>query len=122
MTDEQREQWRRERDIARQIPDQLSRDAALMKVYDHRDDLMMECIAHQGARGKLALEKIDKLDGRVGVIEEKVAPLEATAKDYRENKIRGEGMIILWRLIRYAVACGGGALLVKLAAAANGGQ
>lgn len=52
MTEEQIKNWKTERNIARAIKDEESRSIALRAVYDHRDDMMMECIAHQSSRVK----------------------------------------------------------------------
>ena len=52
MTDEQIAAWMEERDMARGIKDEADRNIALQKCYDHRDKMMMTCIAHQGDRIK----------------------------------------------------------------------
>lgn len=61
MTEDQIEQWKKERDIARAISDDASRGVALQEVYDHRDDMMMECIAHQSDRVKMILKDHDAM-------------------------------------------------------------
>lgn len=52
MTEKQIKDWKVERDIARAIKYEEDRRIAVQKVYDHRDDMMMECIAHQSNRVK----------------------------------------------------------------------
>lgn len=52
MTDEQIEQWMVERDMARAIENESDRNKALQTAYDHRDEMMMTCIAHQSKRVK----------------------------------------------------------------------
>lgn len=61
MTEDQIAQWKKERDIARAISDEASRGVALQEVYDHRDDMMMECIAHQSDRVKMILKDHDAM-------------------------------------------------------------
>ena len=61
MTEDQIEQWEEERDIARAIEDEASRHTALQKVYDHRDKMMMTCIAHQSDRVKMILKDHDAM-------------------------------------------------------------
>lgn len=56
MTDEQIKAWKVERDIARAIKNEVDRDVALQKCYDHRDEMMMTCIAHQSERVKTILK------------------------------------------------------------------
>lgn len=114
MTAEQIEQWKRERDIARAINDPTERAIALEKVYDHRDDMQLECIQHQADRIKTSLQndavlsgKIDRLDGRIAKVEGEMTPLKETDKDYRAWKLRAEGAQLLWRLLRYGAAIGG---------------
>lgn len=52
MTDEQIAQWMVERDMARAIENEADRNKALQTAYDHRDEMMMTCIAHQSKRVK----------------------------------------------------------------------
>lgn len=61
MTDDQIEQWKVEREIARAIADPDSRKAALEKVYDHRDEMQMQCIAHQSRRQKEMMDDIAEI-------------------------------------------------------------
>ena len=52
MNDEQIAQWMVERDMARAIETEADRNKALQTAYDHRDEMMMTCIAHQSKRVK----------------------------------------------------------------------
>ena len=52
MTKDQIEQWMVERDMARAIENEADRNKALQTAYDHRDEMMMTCIAHQSKRVK----------------------------------------------------------------------
>lgn len=65
MTDAQIKQWKVERDIARAIKDEEERKKALEKVYDHRDDLQMECIQHQADRIKTCLAKSTNIEAEI---------------------------------------------------------
>lgn len=121
MTAAQIEQWKRERDIARSIQDPKERAIALEKVYDHRDDMQLECIQHQADRIKTSLQndqvlsqKIDKLDGRVAKVEGDMKPLKETDKEYRAWKLRAEGAKLLWKLLRYGAAIGGSSAITYI--------
>lgn len=59
MTDEQIAQWMVERDMARAITNEADRQIALQTAYDHRDEMMMTCIAHQSKRVKDQGKQID---------------------------------------------------------------
>ena len=61
MTDDQIEAWEVERDMARAIKNPEDRQIALQKCYDHRDKMMMTCIAHQSKRSKEQEQKIDEI-------------------------------------------------------------
>jgi hypothetical protein len=61
MTDEQIAQWRVERDMARAIENEADRNKALQTAYDHRDEMMMICIAHQSKRVKDQGEQIEDI-------------------------------------------------------------
>ena len=118
MTVEQIEQWKRERDIARAIKDPNERAIALEKVYDHRDDLQMECIQHQAERVKTSLRndavlnaKLDKMGARVDAVEKDLVPLNETNDELKAWKLRAQGAQMLWKLLRYAAAIGGSSAL-----------
>ena len=91
MTAEQIKQWKRERDIARAISDPKERDIALGKVYDHRDDMMMECIQHQAERVKKSLENDKRLEGEINEIKLALAPCVESDKEWRERKLMAKG-------------------------------
>lgn len=121
MTAAQIEQWKRERDIARAIKDPQERAIALEKVYDHRDDMQMECIQHQADRIKTGLQndavlnaKLDKMGGRVDAVEKDLVPLKATNEELKAWKLRVQGAQLMWKLLRYAAAIGGSSLLTYL--------
>lgn len=59
MTDEQIKAWKHERDMARAIENEADRNKALQTAYDHRDEMMMTCIAHQSGRVKAQGKQID---------------------------------------------------------------
>lgn len=61
MTDEQIKAWKVERDMARAIVNESDREIALQKCYDHRDEMMMTCIAHQSGRVKEQGAKISEI-------------------------------------------------------------
>lgn len=61
MNDEQIAQWMVERDMARAIVNEADRQIALQTAYDHRDEMMMTCIAHQSKRVKDQGAQIDNI-------------------------------------------------------------
>lgn len=61
MTDDQIKAWKVERDMARAIENENDRNKALQTAYDHRDEMMMTCIAHQSKRVKDQGEQIDNI-------------------------------------------------------------
>jgi hypothetical protein len=109
MTEDQIDQWKEERDIARAISDDASRGVALQKVYDHRDDMMMECIAHQSDRVKMILKDHDDM-------------VESHKIFCRERAERA-GAKKLWDIIKYVLAMllsgGGGAALMNALSGAD---
>lgn len=107
MTDEQISQWKTERDIARAISDDKSRDIAMQKVYDHRDEMMMTCIAHQSARTKGLVSDVSQL-------KRDMEPVKATDREFREMKAKRSGFMLAVSVAKYVVAAGGGAVLLRL--------
>lgn len=61
MTDDQIKAWKVERDMARAIENENDRNKALQTAYDHRDEMMMTCIAHQSKRVKDQGSQIDNI-------------------------------------------------------------
>ena len=107
MTDQQIEQWKREREIARAIEDPHSREVALQQVYDHKDDMMMECIAHQSNR----LKEVEK---KVNAIEIDLPQLRQTAREWHNVKIETRGAKILWKILKLVASAGGGMVIMKV--------
>lgn len=107
MTDEQIAQWKTERDIARAISDDESRSVAMQKVYDHRDEMMMTCIAHQSARTKGLVSDVAQL-------KKDMEPVKETDREFREMKVKKSGFMLAVSVAKYVVAMGGGAALLRL--------
>lgn len=61
MTDEQIKAWKVERDMARAIESESDRNKALQTAYDHRDEMLMTCIAHQSGRVKAQGKQIEDI-------------------------------------------------------------
>jgi len=121
MTAEQIKNWMKERDIARAISDSAEREKALEAVYDHKDDMMLECIQHQADRVKIGLAndalldaEIKGLKGAVNGLRDELKPLKESDKDYRQWKLKIQGGILLWKILKYLVAGGCGAALLRL--------
>lgn len=91
MTDSQIAQWKTERDIAREIRDPEDRRRALEKVYDHRDEMQMECIAHQSARSKRLEENQLKLALDVQTLAADVKPLKAFKAEVDKKRVEFKG-------------------------------
>lgn len=113
MTLEQIRNWRRERDIARQIGDEESRKIALQKVYDHRDDLQMESISEQMRKIQVALDNDRLLDARLKKVEKVIEPMRKHINEVRDWKLRVDGAKIFVTLMKYAVALGAGGVVAK---------
>lgn len=91
MTDEQIAAWKTERSIARGIKDPEERRIALEKVYDHRDEMQMTCIAHQSGRVKELLSRSEANSDGLKDLNDRIVPLEAMKKEYEKAKERGIG-------------------------------
>ena len=61
MNDDQIKAWKVERDMARAIENEADRNKALQTAYDHRDEMMMTCIAHQSGRVKVQGKQIEDI-------------------------------------------------------------
>lgn len=113
MTEDQIRNWKRERDIARAIQDDDERNRALTAVYDHKDDMMMECIQHQADRVKQGLINDQNIEKEIAKINKDLSPCIESDRDYRKWKLRAEGASIFWKILKYIAAAGGGAAILK---------
>lgn len=109
MTEEQIKNWKVERDIARAIKEEESRTIALQSVYDHRDDMMMECIAHQSNRVKEIMK--DHAD----MVKSHLLYKEERAERRGAKKMLG---IVKW-LIAILGSGGSGAAIMKFLEVSN---
>lgn len=109
MTEKQIKDWKVERDIARAIKDEEDRRIAVQKVYDHRDDMMMECIAHQSTRVKEIMK--DHAD------------MVKSHLQYKEERAERRGAKKMLAIIKWLVAItgsgAGGAYLMEFLKASN---
>lgn len=108
MTDEDIVKWKAARDIARGISNPEDKRKALEGVYDLRDDMMMNCIAHQSSRTKEIQSRQGEIHEKVEGIEKRIVPLEKHKKEADENKLKLDGVKIALSLLKY-----GGGILVS---------
>lgn len=106
MTDEQISAWKRERNIAREIKDPEERRIALEKVYDHRDEMQMTCIAHQSKRVK-------ELQGSMSEMKRDIEPMKKTFSEIETKKIEARGAVKMMKVLKIVLQVGGGAALLK---------
>lgn len=121
MDADQIKNWKKERDIARAIQDPTARAIALEAVYDHRDDMQMECIQHQADRIKTSLandaildKDIKQVKSELASMKKELAPCVESDKDYRSWKLKIQGGVLLWRILKYLVAAGCGGIVWQL--------
>ncbi len=121
MTEEQIRNWKVERDIARSIKDENERRAALEKVYDHRDEMQMECIAHQSDRVKAIKANLESMKDEVSCMKVEISdvkrdlrPCVETDKEYRIQKERIKGAKAMLMILKWVVVAGGGAFVMRL--------
>lgn len=114
MTDQQIEDWKKERDIARAIVDPASREVALEKVYDHRDEMQMRCICHQAQRQKEMAIAIAASKRDIDDLKSEIIPLKALNRRAGQWRERVKGAAFLWRLLAVLGAAGFGAVILRL--------
>lgn len=114
MTEEQIRNWKVERDIARSIKDENERRAALEKVYDHRDEMQMECIAHQSDRVKAIKANLEAMKVEISDVKKDLRPCVETDKEYRIQKERIKGAKAMLMILKWIVVAGGGAFVMRL--------
>jgi predicted solute-binding protein len=109
MTDDQISAWKVERDMARNIESEADRNKALQTAYDHRDEMMMTCIAHQSKRVKEIMK--DHAD------------MVKSHLRYKEECAERRGVKKMLAIIKWLAAItgsgAGGAYLMELIKASN---
>lgn len=91
MYDHEIKRWEETRDIARAITDDKDRAAALQKVYDQRDKMMMTCIAHQGGRCKELQADNAKIKSDLEAIRREMKPMKETCDSVEKAKLKFSG-------------------------------
>ena len=119
MTDQQIEDRKKERDIARAIVDPVSREVALEKVYDHRDEMQMRCICHQAQRQKEMAIAITNSKRDIEDLKSEIIPLKALHRRAGQWRERVKGAAFLWRFLALLGAAGFGAVILRLFNATN---
>lgn len=116
MTDDQIEQWMVERDMARAIENEADRNKALQTAYDHRDEMMMTCIAHQSKRVKDQGSQIDVIMQHHNAMVRSHKAFQAMLANEKSEK---EFLKKILAVVKWIAALGGsggiGALITRLA-------
>lgn len=117
MTEQQIKDWEVERDIARKSGD----PELVQKAYDHKDEMLMRCIAHQSDRVKSIKTDIETVKGTVsslktviGGVQEDLKPCMESDKEFRAQKERLKGAKMALSILKWIVVAGGGATVMKL--------
>ena len=97
MTEQQIKDWKHERDMARAIKNDEDRERSLQECYDHRDDMMMECIAHQSDRVKTIMKDHGAMVESHKLFQQMVAESKAVKKvfaflKYAATALGGSGI------------------------------
>lgn len=108
MNDDQIRAWKVERDMARAIENEADRNKALQTAYDHRDEMMMTCIAHQSLRVKDQGKQIeDIMQHHNAMVQSHKTFQSMLAKEKCEKEMYKKILaVIKWG----AALCGGGGI------------
>lgn len=118
MTDEQIEAWEVEREMARAIVNETDRNVALQKCYDHRDKMMMTCIAHQSKRVKEQGAQIGEIMKHHNAMVQSHQTFEQMLVKEKGEK---EGYKKILGIVKWLGALGGGGGLGAVITSALGG-
>lgn len=105
MNDEQIAQWMVERDMARAIENEADRNKALQTAYDHRDEMMMTCIAHQSKRVK---DQGSQIDGIMQHHNAMVKSHQTFQEMLANEKSEKEFLKKILSVVKWIAALGGG--------------
>lgn len=107
MTAEDVANWKIERDIARES----GKPELLQKAYDHRDDLMMNCIQRQADRVKKLVANDERAEGEIasmktdiGDIKSKVSQHEHVVNAIKHGKSQAKGFWLAIKILAWASA------------------
>lgn len=105
MTDEQIKAWKVERDMARAIDNENDRNKALQTAYDHRDEMMMTCIAHQSKRVKDQGKQIEGIMQHHNAMVQSHKTFQAMLAQEKHEKEAYKKVLVL---VKWLAALGGG--------------
>lgn len=105
MTDDQISAWKVERDLARAIENEADRNKALQTAYDHRDEMMMTCIAHQSGRVKAQGKQIEDIMQHHNAMVQSHKTFQAMLVQEKNEKEVYKKMLAV---VKWVAALGGG--------------
>lgn len=105
MTDDQIRAWKVERDMARAIENEADRNKALQTAYDHRDEMLMTCIAHQSGRVKAQGKQIEDIMQHHNAMVQSHKTFQAMLAAEKHEKEIYKKMLAA---VKWLVALGGG--------------
>lgn len=118
MTDKQIKAWKVERDMARAIENESDRNKALQTAYDHRDEMLMTCVAHQSGRVKGQGKQIERIMQHHNAM---VKSHNTFQSMLAQEKCEKETYKKILAIVKWAVALGGGGGIGALITSLTGG-
>ena len=121
MTEENVKHWKEQLEFAKTIQNPERKQEFLTLLQQQKDEQLLECFTKQSSRIKQLVKTVDehttllnKITDAIQLIQKQITEINLFITDQKSKIDQQKGAIKLLKFIKYIVAAGGGAGLLKL--------
>ena len=121
MTEENVKHWKEQLEFAKTIKDPERKQEFLTLLQQQKDEQLLECFTKQSARIKQLVKTVDehtillnKITDAIQVIQKQITIINEFITEQKSKIDQQKGAVKLLKILKYIVAAGGGAALLKI--------
>ena len=121
MTEENVKHWKEQLEFAKTIQNPERKQEFLTLLQQQKDEQLLECFTKQSARIKQLVKTVDehtillnKITDAIQVIQKQITTINEFITEQKSKIDQQKGAVKLLKILKYIVAAGGGAALLKI--------
>ena len=121
MTEENVKHWKEQLEFAKTIKDPERKQEFLTLLQQQKDEQLLECFTKQSARIKQLVKTVDehtillnKITDAIQTIQKQITIINEFITEQKSKIDQQKGAVKLLKILKYIVAAGGGAALLKI--------
>lgn len=121
MTEENVKHWKEQLEFAKTIQNPERKQEFLTLLQQQKDEQLLECFTKQSARIKQLVKTVDehtillnKITDAIQVIQKQITIINEFITEQKSKIDQQKGAVKLLKILKYIVAAGGGAALLKI--------